>query len=66
MFHLHQRRTQDCTVFLNQLVMALEDHLEDTWAWWVEDVAHKDVQDRADQKFQVKLLALKNERVDTL
>lgn len=62
-----RRRTQNHTLLLYQLVMALEDHLVDAWAWQVEDVACKDVWDQMYCNFWAQLLALEHdEHVETL
>ncbi|KYO43352.1 hypothetical protein Y1Q_0017629 [Alligator mississippiensis] len=65
MHRLHQRRTQDCTIPLDWLVTASEDHLVDVWAWQLEDMACKkvwdwckEVQNWVDLEFWGKLLAL--------
>ncbi|KYO29020.1 hypothetical protein Y1Q_0009833 [Alligator mississippiensis] len=42
MCQLCRRRTQDHTLLLDRVVMALEDRLVDAWMWWVEDVASQD------------------------
>ncbi|KYO18039.1 hypothetical protein Y1Q_0011639 [Alligator mississippiensis] len=44
----HQRWTQDLTILLKHLMVASGDWLEDSWAWQMEDVAHKDVWDQVD------------------
>ncbi|KYO38179.1 hypothetical protein Y1Q_0007289 [Alligator mississippiensis] len=49
-----------------QLVETLQDLLEDSWAWWTEDIASKNGEDWADRKFQAELLALEHESLQLL
>ncbi|KYO17930.1 hypothetical protein Y1Q_0011566 [Alligator mississippiensis] len=46
--------------------MTAENHLADTQAWRVEDIAHEDALDCADQEFQVQFLALVRKCVEAL
>ncbi|KYO20768.1 hypothetical protein Y1Q_0012632 [Alligator mississippiensis] len=61
-----QRWTQDQTILLEWLVASLEDQLEGSQAWRMEDITHEDAQDWADQEFWAQLLDLEHEYVDIL
>ncbi|KYO46231.1 hypothetical protein Y1Q_0021768 [Alligator mississippiensis] len=66
MSQLWQRWTQDYTILLDWLMMASEDQLVNTWAWWVKNMAHQDMLDQVDQEFQMQLLVLEREQVEAL
>lgn len=57
---------QDCTVLLQHLVVTMQDWLEDSQTWQVEDVTHKDVWDEVDQEFSAEFLVLEREQIQLL
>ncbi|KYO41225.1 hypothetical protein Y1Q_0011065 [Alligator mississippiensis] len=77
MHQLWQHRTEDRTWPLDQLVTVAEEHLADSQAWRMEDIALGEARDQCeeerdwwrdqeDQEFGDRLLALENRHMEAL